>query len=286
MVILAVLLLMAFIGPIILSAMHRSATSIDYTSLGSAPSANHPLGTTNGGADVLNQLVYGARGSILTGILVSLFVTVFATVMGLVGAYLGGVPDLVMNGLTNVALTVAGFPLLIVIASFVPNIGLVGIAFVISIVSWPGGARTIRAQVLSLRKREFIVAMRMAGESKPRLMFFEVMPHLLPVMSALAIGTFTAGIMSQAGLAFLGLGGSTVSWGSMISDVQQAGAVSQGQWWWFVPPGLCIVLAGLSIVLINFAVDEISNPRLRGLDPRVLRKATKAAKRATEGVAA
>lgn len=280
--ILAFFLLLAFVGPLVLSAMGRTAENIDYTQLGRPPSGAHPLGTTENGQDVLNQLVFGARGSILTGLLVALFATVFATAMGLIGAYVGGWLDTILNGLTNIFLTVAGFPLLIVIASFLPNVGLLGVAFVIAIVSWPSGARTIRAQTLSLRNREFVIAMRMAGEFRSRLMFFEVLPHLVPVMSALFIGSFTAGILSQAGLSYLKLGGSTVNWGSMIADVQGSGAIPQGQWWWFVPPGLCIVLVGLAIVLINFGLDEIANPRLRGLTPKVLRRAIQTTKR-TQG---
>ena len=173
-------LLFAFIGPLILTWMGRSASDVDFNHLGVGPSSAHWLGTTNTGEDVVNQLVYGAQGSVLTGLLVGVFATAIATVMGLVGAYLGGAADTTLNGLTNLALTISGFPLLIVIAAYIPKVGIIGIAIAISVVSWAGGARNVRAQTLSLRRREYVVAMRMAGESRTRLMFSEVMPHLLP----------------------------------------------------------------------------------------------------------
>ncbi|NQX30007.1 ABC transporter permease [Microbacteriaceae bacterium VKM Ac-2854] len=278
-------LVFAFLGPVILTALGRDASDVDFDALGVGPSAQHWLGTTNTGEDVLNQLVFGAQGSVLTGILVGLFATAIATAVGLIGAYLGGVVDSTLNGLSNLALTVSGFPLLVVIAAYIPKVGLLGIAIVISLVSWAGGARNIRSQVLSLRKREYIVAMRMAGEKPSRLMVAEVMPHLLPVISSTAIACFSGGVLSEAGLRFIGLGGGSVSWGTMISEVQQAGAIAQGQWWWFVPPGLSIVLLGMGLALINFGIDAIANPRLRGLDPRILRKATAAAKRIQQGEA-
>jgi peptide/nickel transport system permease protein len=276
-------LLVAYVGPAILHAAGRSATKPYYSDIGVGPSSAHWLGTTGGGQDVLAQTVVGARGSITVGILVAILSTAIALVMGVVGAFLGGRLDAFMNGVVNVVLSLAGFPLLVVIVSYVPNSGALGIALVIALVSWAGSSRVIRAQTLTLRNRDFIAAMRMAGETRSRLIFAEVLPHLLPLVTQMFIGGMLGGIMAQSSLAFLGLGDpSTVSWGSMINNVQASGAISQGLWWWYIPPGLCIVLIGLGMQLMNFGLDEISNPRLRGVGGRAMRRTYKTARRLAE----
>ncbi|MEC4613044.1 ABC transporter permease [Tsukamurella tyrosinosolvens] len=263
-VILVLFAIMSFIGPTVLSALGRTADQVDYSALGAPPSMEHELGTTQTGGDVLNQLVFGARTSFVTGLLVALFVVVLSTIVGLAGGYAGGRVDSAVSSLTNIALTISGFPLLVVIATYIPNVSVLGTAVAIGVVSWPGPARAIRAQTLSLRSREYVIAMKMVGEKPFRIMRSEILPHLVPILSSTAIGAVGAGIVSQAGLALLGLGGGQVTWGTMIAEGQQGGAFTQNQWWWFLPPGLAIVLIVMSLVLINFGIDEYTNPRLQG----------------------
>ena len=259
------LLLLAALGPVIMeSVFHQDPARIDYDALGTPPSPTHVLGTTPDGQDVFAQFVFGARGSVIVGLGVGLLTVLIALVIGVVGAYLGGPVDALLNGVTNVALTLAGFPLLLIIVAYVPNAGVAGIIIVISVVSWPGYARAIRAQTMSLRGRDFVAASRMAGELPVRVILSEVIPHLLPILAAQFVGATITGVFSEAGLAFLGINtGSTVSWGTMISDVQAQGGLTRGMWWWFIPPGLGIAILGTASGLINFGVDAVANPRLR-----------------------
>jgi peptide/nickel transport system permease protein len=259
------LLVVAFAGPFLVEhLLGLNSTSIDYNALAAAPSAEHPLGTTASGQDVLAQTVAGARASVLVGLGVGVATSTLATLVGLSGAYLGGRIDSLLNGITNVALTLAGFPLLILIASYLSGAGLLGMIAIIAAVSWPGGARVIRAQALSLRSRDFITSMRLVGESRTRLIFIEMLPHLFPVIATQALFGVIGGVFAEAGLSFLGIAtGASVSWGTMIAEVQADGGITRGLWWWFMPPGLGIALLGAACGLVNFGIDGLANPRLR-----------------------
>jgi peptide/nickel transport system permease protein len=137
---------------------------------------------------------------------------------------------------------------------------------IIAAVSWPGGARVIRAQALSLRSRDFITSMRMVGESRTRLIFIEMLPHLFPVIATQALFGVIGGVFAEAGLNFLGIAtGASLSWGTMIAEVQADGGITRGMWWWFLPPGLGIALLGTACGLINFGIDGLANPRLRAM---------------------
>ena len=234
------------------------------TSLGSTLSRAHWLGTTQTGQDVFAQFMTGARTSLLVGLLAGIVSQVVSVVIGLIGGYLRGAADDLLYILTAVFLVIPGMPLLIVLTGYLPSRGLFAIAIVIAITSWAGSARVIRAQTLSLRNREFVEAARATGESRIRIMFFEVLPNMLPLVASGFLFSVIGGILSEAGLAFLGLGSlTTTSWGSMLYFAQNSQALLAGAWWWYVPPGLAIAVIGAGLALINFGIDEFSNPRLR-----------------------
>ena len=236
----------------------------DISAIASAPGGDHLLGTTQFGQDVLAQTIEGARGSLFVGVLAAAIGTALAILVGVTSGYFGGAVDNVLNLLTNIVLVLPGLPLLLIIAGYLQGTGLWVIALVIGLLGWPGGARTLRAQSLSLANRDFLVAMRMLGEKRRRLVFFEVVPHLYGLIASMFLHAMIGGIMAEAGLAFLGItDSSAISWGTMIQNAQQQSAVLRGLWWWFVPPGLCIALIGTAAALVNFGVDELANPKLR-----------------------
>lgn len=236
----------------------------DISAIAAPPGGDHLLGTTQFGQDVLAQTIEGARGSLFVGVLAAAIGTALAIAVGVTSGYFGGAVDNVLNLVTNIVLVLPGLPLLLIIAGYLQGTGLWVIALVIGLLGWPGGARTLRAQSMSIAGRDFLVAMRMLGEKRRRLVFFEVLPHLSGLIASMFLHAMIGGIMAEAGLAFLGItDSSAVSWGTMIQAAQQQSAVLRGLWWWFVPPGLCIALIGTAAALVNFGVDELANPKLR-----------------------
>ncbi|WP_336216477.1 ABC transporter permease [Nonomuraea sp. LPB2021202275-12-8] len=259
-VILAFFTLTAIFGPLLIGT-DPAATSADGLQ---GPSAEHWLGTTQTGQDVLTQLVHGARVSMGVGVLSAVIATVLAVAVGLVGGYVGGAVDEVLSVLTNIFLVLPALPLIIVLAGYLPQRGVASVAVVIAVTGWAWGARVLRAQTLSVRRRDFVEAARAGGEGPLRIVFFEILPVLLPVIATSFLATVVAAILAEAGLSFLGLADlSTVSWGSMLYFAQNGQALLIGAWWWFLPPGLCIALIGTGLALVNFGIDEIANPRLR-----------------------
>ncbi|WP_327090565.1 ABC transporter permease [Nonomuraea sp. NBC_01738] len=266
--ILVFFVLMALFGPLLIGADPAATSDAGLQ----GPSAAHWLGTTQTGQDVLTQIVYGSRVSMGVGLLSAVIATAFAIVVGLVGGYLGGAVDEVLSVLTNIFLVLPALPLIIVLAGYLPQRGVASVAVVIAVTGWAWGARVLRAQTLSVRRRDFVEAARAGGEGPIRIVFFEILPVLLPVIATSFLATVVGAILAEAGLSFLGLADlSTVSWGSMLYFAQNGQALLIGAWWWFVPPGLCIALIGTGLALVNFGIDEIANPRLRTIKARKAR---------------
>jgi peptide/nickel transport system permease protein len=232
------------------------------------PSASHILGTTQTGQDVFAQLAYATRGSLEIGLLVGVLATVLSAFFGILGAYIGGFADEAFSLFSNVFLVIPGLPLVIVISGFVPQAqrGLWTIAVVLAITGWAASARVLRAQTLSSRNRDYVSAARVAGEKSWRVIGVEILPNLLPVLASQFVFAVIAAILSEAGLAFLGLGASNSSTlGTMLFYAQNGFALQLKAWWWFVPPGLIIALFGCGLALINFSIDEIINPKLKNV---------------------
>ena len=258
---------------------------IDYTSLHVAPGVNgHILGTTISGQDVFYQLMVGAKGSMAVGTLSALLAIGLGAVLGISAGFVGGMYDTVVNGITNVFMTMPSLALTLIVAGYISAAGGPGssamgwvlMAFLIGIFEWPGTARYLRAQTMSLRGRDWAMASRLLGESKVRLIFSEVMPHLLGIMSASFLRAILAGILAEAGLNFLGVStGGVVSWGTMIDQAQKSGALTMGWWWWFLFPGLFIAIIGTATALVNFGLDQVTNPKLRTGNAAAVRRFVK-----------
>lgn len=227
------------------------------------PSMEHWLGTTGQGQDVLAQVVVGTRITLLVALTVGLAVTFVGALVGTAGAYFGGRIDNLLSLLTNVFLIMPGLPLAVVIAVYLPA-GPVTIAAVLIITGWAWNARLLRAQALSLRQRDFVMAAIVGGESHLRVIVWEIVPNMSSLLVSCFISATIYALGAQVGLEFLGLGDiSVVTWGTNLYWASNDAALLTGSWWMFVPTGLCVALVGFALVMINFAVDELSNPRLR-----------------------
>lgn len=252
------------------------------------PSFAHPFGTTDLGQDLFSQVVYGARVTLVIAFIAAFGSTALQVLFGLTGAYLGGLIDDLISLLINVGLVLPGLPLTIVLASLASaasvNRNEIVIALVLLFTSWQYGARVLRAQTLSLKEREFVTAARASGESVWRIIFVEILPNELALVASTFVGTFVYVMGAEIALEFLGLGDpSQASWGSILYWAQNDSALPAGQWWLFVPAGLCIALFCGSLAFLNFGIDEIANPRLHIEKPR--KKVRTALKKAEKVVA-
>lgn len=228
-----------------------------------APSEKHLFGTTRQGQDVASQLAHGARNSLRVGFVTGTIVMVTAIAVGLTAGFVGGIVDEALSLITNIVLVIPNLPLIIIIASLIDNPGPDAIIFVISITGWAYGARVLRAQTLALRHAEFVEAARVSGEPLWRIIAFEILPNMTSLVVSSWIGAVLYAILAEAGLAYIGIGDpNSVTWGTMIYWAQNNQALLTGAWWTFVPPGCAIAAVGLALVLINYGIDEITNPRL------------------------
>lgn len=227
------------------------------------PTAAHLFGTTNTGQDIFSQFIYGARTTIIVGFGAGIIATFFGLLFGITAGYRGGKIDSFLSFLMNLFLVLPGLALLIVIEAYVKNSTPYTNGIIIGITGWAWGARVFRAQTMSLAHRDFVVAAKMSGKSDLNIMFTEIAPNMMSLIAANVIYATLGAVLAEAGLAFLGFEDINAnSWGTMLYWASQNGAMLTGAWWWFIPPGLGIGLVGLSLVLMNFAIDSITNPRL------------------------
>jgi ABC-type dipeptide/oligopeptide/nickel transport system ATPase component/ABC-type dipeptide/oligopeptide/nickel transport system permease subunit len=227
------------------------------------PSWAHPLGTSGEGQEVLWQTIVGARLTLGIGLAVGLLCTAIGALVGIGAGYAGGLVDDVAAVATNVFLVIPGLPLAIVLAAYLPP-GPVRLTVVLVFAGWAWCARVFRAETLSLRQREFIAAARLAGESHLRILVGELLPNMASIVASAFVGTTIYAIGAEVGLEFLGLGDlGAVTWGTNLYWASNDSALLTGAWWTFLPTGLCVALVGCALTLVNFALDAVTNPRLR-----------------------
>ncbi len=227
------------------------------------PSGEHWLGTTGQGQDVLAQLVVGTRVSLLIGFSVGLIVVLIGALIGVTAGFLGGRVDGLLSLFFNVFLVIPGLPLAIVIAAYLPA-GTLTLALVLIVTGWAWNARVIRAQTLAQRKRDYVAAAIVAGESNFGVVTREILPTMTSLLLSQVIGSTVYAIGAQVGLEFLGLGDvSAFTWGTNLYWAQNDSALLTGAWWTFAPTGLCVALVGFALTMLNSGFDEITNPRLQ-----------------------
>jgi len=227
------------------------------------PSWEHLLGTTHGGRDIFSQLVHGTRSAVIVGLSAAFCVAALGTLLGLVSGYFRGWVDTIVMRLADVVLGLPFLPFVIVLAALTKP-GTAIIVFAVAALLWPNTARVIRSQVLTVRERSFVEAARVTGCSTWRILFVHVAPSILPL--SFLYGSIAVGwaILTEASASFLGFGDPTViSWGGMLQDAYASQALGREAYYWFVPPGLCIVLVVLAGFFISRGYEEILFPKLR-----------------------
>ena len=228
------------------------------------PSMKHIFGTTHLGQDIFSQVLVGARVVMFVGFTAGVIATVLSVLVGVTSGYLGGWIDDILSAITNVFLVIPALLLIIIVTASVPDAGDTLVAIVIGCTSWAWGARVLRAQTLSLRRRDYVQAARATGETSWRIITFEILPNLTAIIAAGFVGTVIFAVTSEITLAFIGVAGSNGwNWGTILFWAQSQQALAQGAWWWFVPAGLAIATLGTGLSLLNFGIDEFISPRLR-----------------------
>ena len=259
----------SYIPPLI-DPMYHPMTGVDPEVFRSTPpSPTHWLGTDNIGRDLLSQLLTGARIAFLVGITAAFMSIVFGTLIGMIAGYAGKVLDSLLMRFADMIMVMPSLLVVLLLSSLFGQLNIWIIVLLISLFRWPGIARVIRAQTLSLKQRPFIDMARVAGASHLRIVFRHILPNVLPM--ALLYMTFrvTSAIIVEAALAFLGFGDpNTVSWGMMLQWVWKTGHMFQAPYW-LLPPGICISLITLSFYMMGRAMEEVLDPRLRKEEQRI-----------------
>ena len=221
------------------------------------------LGTTGLGRDIYSQLIFGSRSALLIGLTAAFMVALVGTIVGLVAGYFGGIIDMILMRLADIAFGIPFLPFVIVLAAFLePSIWNVVLAM--TLVLWRDTGRVIRSQVLSLRTRAYVEAARVCGSSDLKIVFRHIAPNILPLSflyGSIAIGW---AILTEASISFLGFGDpETISWGYMLQDAFASAALSTRSYYWFVPPGLCIIFVVVAGFFISRGYEEILFPKLK-----------------------
>jgi len=261
-ILLAFVLIMSIAGPLLFpfnpTTMAQNAAQIFMP-----PSSSHWLGTDEMGRDVFRSLLSGARISLIVGLLATFISMVLGSLVGLISGFYYGAVSTVLMRVTDAFLALPVLPMIIVLAAIFGQSIFITI-MVIGLTSWASTARLVRSQVISIKERQFIERIKTLGASDTRVILVHILPNVMPLIYANTVLVIAGSILSEATLAFLGLGDPVnVSWGTMLHYAFAAGAAGRGAWWYLIPPGLGILLVVLGFTLTGHTLDKILNPKLR-----------------------
>ncbi len=255
------IVVVSFIGPMVVPP----ADTADVSNIYSGPTAEHPLGTDFQGRDNLTQLIYGGKDIIIIAVIAGVLTVLIAVVVGSVAAFMGGRVDGVLREVINVWLTIPQFPLLAILATLLRLSNVALLSVIIAVLSWPSLALQVRAQMLSLRKREYVEAATLLDLGTAHIILREMVPNIAPFLAISLIFAMTSAIYQQTGLVFLGLVPfSSANWGVTISLAYAKGAHFQADSAWsLLAPVVAIVFFQLALVSLSRSLEEVFNPRLR-----------------------
>jgi len=260
---LGITILVAIFAPLIAPYDPYEVGHVTILDVYQAPSAAHPLGTDDGGKDVLSSLIYGARVSLVVGFAAAAIALGIGGLVGVVAGYRSGWLGSLLMRITDFFLVIPDLALQIVLVAIIGP-SLFTIILVIGILGWTTTARLVRSQTLSVRERKYVMRARAIGAGDGHILRRHIMPAVLPLMLANMVLVVSLAILSESTLAFLGLGDPTViSWGKMLNFAFDRGAVSAGAWWALLPPGFAIVWVVLATTLLGTALEDALNPRLK-----------------------
>ncbi|MEU1131110.1 ABC transporter permease [Streptomyces sp. NPDC005900] len=258
---LVVIALAAVLAPLLVGSDAQSVTDAPGRPMES-PSAAYPLGTDQFGRDLLGLLVWGARMSLTVGLLAAVLSVAIGTLVGITAGHFKGWYATVIMRVTDWFLVMPTLVLAIALAAVLSG-SIWTIILAIGVTTWPTTARLVRAQTLAVESRPYIERARALGGGHGHIMTRHVLPNVMPLVLAQTTLVISGAILTEATLAFLGLGDPTsVSWGGLLQDAREAGSVSAGHWWYLAPPGLAIAIVALAFTLCGRAVESVLNPRL------------------------
>jgi peptide/nickel transport system permease protein len=232
------------------------------------PSIHGPLGTDDAGHDVWSQLIYGARISLMVGFMAGFIAMFVGSLFGIIAGYFGGKIDNLLMRVTDILLVIPDLPLMLILVATIRQMKLnipplTVLIAVIGLLYWTSTARLIRSQVLTIKERQFVARARAIGAGHAHIIRKHILPQIMPLIVANTVLILSTAILVESGLAFLGLGDPTKpSWGTMLNFAFDRSAVTNGAWWFFLPPGLAIVWVSLGCVLLGNVLEEMLNPRL------------------------
>jgi peptide/nickel transport system permease protein len=262
---LAVLVVFAFLAlaaPILASSKGLDVTTTTHNPELAGPSSHFIFGTDELGRSVFTLFIWGARISLFVGLASTIIAVGLGAGFGIIAGYAGGRIEAALMRITEFFLVIPFIPFAAVLASVLHR-SLTNIIFVIGITSWPGTARLIRAQVLSVKTRLYVDRSRALGAGHWHVISRHILPNVMPLIFANLTLTVPIAILSESTLSFLGLGDPLrVSWGTVLQDAFDNSAVTLGAWWYYLAPGLGIILVALAFTMCGRALEEILDPRL------------------------
>lgn len=262
---LIIMLILVLFGPIGAQFVNVKGAKVGSAIPEQTPSAEYPLGTDTYGREILPVMVVGTPLTLRIGLIAGLIGLGLGVIFGFLAGYFGGWVDTIIKGAADVLLTVPGLLFLVVIATTLKDaISVNMMALVVSALAWMWPTRTIRAQVLTLRERQFVMVARLSGMSGIEIIVRELIPNLLPYLAASFVSAVGSAILATIGLEALGLGpqneptlGMTIYWALYSTSVLR------GLWWWWTPPLVVIILTFIGLFLVSIGLDQIANPKLR-----------------------
>jgi len=262
LILVGALLAIGLIGPFFVDTRKSAPASVLPDQ---PPSREYPLGSDDQGRDLLAVVVAGLPLTLKVGFIAGIVGLGVGTVLGFTAGYLGGVTDTILRTLADVLLTVPGLVVLITFAATVKGtIGIGTMALIVASLAWMWPTRTIRSQVLSLRERGYVQLAKISGMSTPEIIFFELMPNLLPYLAGSFVGAVGSAVLASIGLEALGLGpqneptmGMTIYWAISFN------ALIRGLWWWWLTPIVLLVALFVGLMFVSIGLDEVANPRRR-----------------------
>jgi peptide/nickel transport system permease protein len=227
------------------------------------PGPDFWLGTDAQGRDMLTLMLNATPNTLKMGLIAGLIGVGFGTLVGLVAGQFGGWIDSVISVISDALMTVPAIAILVIIAGNIEEMTSLIMALVVASLSWMFTARTVRAQVLTVKERGYVEVARVNGMAPLEILFVEVMPNVAPYVLASFVGTVSAAILATIGLEALGLGAQNeMTLGNTIYWAQQSSAVLRGFWWWWAPPIVVIAVIFVGLFLTSVGFDRFANPRL------------------------
>ncbi|WP_029452020.1 oligopeptide ABC transporter permease [Clostridium algidicarnis] len=258
-VLILILAIFSIIAPLIIS---KDINKVDLMNISMSPSKDHILGTDEMGRDVFARLVYGGRVSLTVGMLGMLIQIFIGTTLGIIAGFYGGVVDSIIMRIVDVFMCFPFFVIAIAMAAILgPNIW--NVIIIIGVLSWTGIARIVRAEILKLKKSEYIEAAHALGIKNIRILLKHLLPNIIPSVIVASTLSIASGILTEASLSFLGMGVKPPqpSWGNMLAAAQNMRTL-QSEWWLWIPPGLCVFLTVMSINFIGDGMRDFLDPNV------------------------